>query len=182
MNHELIDLKFSEMPEVEVMRLMTCGFSPASFSLIKDIIPPNLALLGEKALKHSSQLSNSYTTYKDLVDKLTNLDDVADVVVTTNAINLLSYPGVTLDKSLTLLSTPKHIVSYNEQSYYICLYPWAVEPVNPIFKQFKQSSKKAFFHTKDFNLALLEMMDDVDKVSNGKIYLKDKTILPIVEV
>lgn len=179
---EELEKKFNEMAEVEVMRLLTCGFNEATFSLIKDKLPKTISEIGELAIKHSYLLSSDKTSLVELSDKLTMLEIADNTIVNTNAIRLLGYSGKLLSKSETFISTADNLVSYNEQTYYLNLYPWPVEPVNPEFKQFKNSKDKGFYYTKEFDLSILERLKDVEGIKKSKLYLKNGIAIKLTEV
>lgn len=170
MNSMGLDSKLREIPEIEVMRLLSCGFDKATFSLIRNSLPDNLVTLVELSMKHASVLTNETSSLDSLISELEQAESASGTFVPTSAIRLLGYSGVSLSNSDRLMSTLDKLVSYNEQHYYLSVYPWATKPVNPILADLVTSDDSVFYYTSDFDISKLDRMIDIKEIKNNKIY------------
>lgn len=184
MNIGRLEEAFKTKSELEVCRLMTCNFDVAAFSLIEPSLPERIATVFKNAMKYRTHLTVNHTSLKDLSNKIIALMERENVVYKGKASKICGYSGVLLEESTTLLGTPDKLVSQNEFSYVIKLYPWWIKSVNPKFEPFvdQYADKVAFFCTQDFDLDSLKDKEDVVSVDEKTLVLKGKIKLPVVRV
>lgn len=184
MNLDKLDLAFRQKTEIEVVRLLTCNFDLGALSLAEPHMSDRLVTLLRNAIKFRTHLSMDPTTLDDFSNKIKTLCDNAEAVYTGSASKLCGYAGKLLTEAKTMLGTVDELVSFNEFSYVVKLYPWWMRPVNKAFGPYidQYVDKKGFFCTPDFDVYSLGEKEDVAFVSEEQILLKNKLSLPIIRV
>ena len=184
MNISKLEQAFAEKSEVEVVRLLTCNFDEATFSSIKHLMSKELASALTHAIKFKTHLSMTSTSVEEFLDKIRGLLASTSELFSGSASKICGYSGKLLENSKTLMGKPDELVSPNEHSYVLKLYPWPIKPVNSSFTEFVDQyiDKVAFFCLPTFDVSGLANKEDVAMVSDKYIVLKNKTKIPVVVV
>lgn len=184
MNLDKLDLAFRSKTEVEVVRLLTCNFDVGAFSLVEGTMSNALATILHSAIKFRTHLSMEPTTLDEFMLKIKNLTESSQAAYTGAASKLCGYAGKLLTETKTLLGTAQELVSFNEYSYVLKMYPWWIRPINKVFTPYvdQYADKQAFFCLPSFDLASLAKKEEVAQVTDTHIILKNKVKIPVVRV
>lgn len=183
---DLIKLEnsFNRLPEVEVVRLMTGNFEVAAFTVIKPLLPDDIAGALTSAMKFRNHLGIEKVSLTRFISKMKGLEDNSKKDYVGKVSKPCGYSGTLLQDSKTLIGTVDELVSPNEYNYFLKLYPWYTKPSNEIFSQYvdQLGEEQIFLHLPSFDVNSLLEKEDVVKITDKGIHLTNKSIIPIKEV
>lgn len=184
MDIKKLDLEFQNRTEVDVVRLLTCNFDLGSFSIVEKKLTPTLGRALRSAIKFRTHLSMEPTTFDGFMSKMTFLESHGNSEFKGSATKFCGYAGELLTKSKTMLGTVDELVSFNEYSYVLKMYPWWIRAVNKTFGPYidQYVNDTAFFCLKNFDLSILAKKEDVESVSETLIKMKNGEKFKVVRV